>query len=321
MAKDLTSIRYGRLLDIMRLLESSSYVTHEQLYSTGEYSCLRTLQNDLRYLRETWGAEIRYDPKRRVYVLEHPGNFIVNLKITRHEAEVLTSGLKMASHFLPHLKEAARSLWRKIDTYIPRDISRESSHLAKMTTIAVPAAKVNPKVFDAILDAIRSRHAVEIRYKSPGKSARQWTVSPYDFYFRGSSWYLAACNHVFGSLNIYRAGRIQSVKASGEQYIRPEESGYSEEYISSAWYVTPGKAKHRIRVYVSEYLADSIRELNLHPTQRIEPCDDGGIILSAKVPNLEEAARWVMAGAPNVRVIEPEELREIVNDYCREIMT
>ena len=213
----------------MQLLEAKISVTRDELYRTGSYSSLRTLQNDLRYLRETWGAVISYDPKACRYILEESGSFIINLKITRKEAEALTCGLKTASHFLPHLKDPAKTLWKKIDAYIPRDISRESSHLAKMTTVAVPAAKIDPKIFDSLLDAMRSRRAVVIRYKSPGKEARKWVISPYDLYFRGSSWYLVGCNHVFRSLNIYRAGRIQSVRPSEEAYIKPEESGYSEE--------------------------------------------------------------------------------------------
>ena len=321
MPKDLTSIRYGRLLDIMKLLESASQVTHSDIFSAGEYSSNRTLQNDLRYLRETWEAEIRYDPKKKVYILDHPGSFIINLKITRREAEALTSGLKTTAHFLPHLEEAAKSLWKKLDAYIPRGISSEGANLARMTTIAVPAAKVNAEIFDSLLDAMRHNRAVNIRYKSPGKTARSWVISPYSLYFRGSSWYLAGCCHAFGSLAVYRAGRIQSVRpADNEAYISPEEAGYSEEYISSAWYVTPGKAKHRIRVYVSEYLAESLSEIELHPTQRTELCEDGGVILTAEVPSLEEAARWVMASAPGVKVIEPEELRNLVREYCTEVM-
>ena len=284
MAKDMTSIRYGRLTEIMQLLEEKTSVTREELYRAGEYSSRRTLQNDLRYLRETWGAVISYDPKTGRYILDEPGTFLINLKITRKEAEALTCGLKTASHFLPHLQEPA-------------------------------------KIFDSLLDAIRSRHAVIIRYKSPGKDARKWVISPYNLYFRGSSWYLVGCNHAFKSLNIYRAGRIQGVRPSDDAYIKPEESGYSEEYISSAWYVTPGKELHRIKLRVSGYIAESVRELEIHPTQKLEQCEDGGVILTAEVPSLEEAGRWVMAGAPGVSVLEPEGLREIVNDYCKQILT
>ena len=46
MAKDFTSIRYGRLTDIMQLLEAKISVTRDELYRTGSYSSLRTLQND-----------------------------------------------------------------------------------------------------------------------------------------------------------------------------------------------------------------------------------------------------------------------------------
>ncbi len=66
----------------------------EELEEAGEYSFTkkgtgyeqnRTLQNDIDFLRDL-GAEI----------------------------EALSAGLKMTSHFLPHMSEHAASLWEKI---------------------------------------------------------------------------------------------------------------------------------------------------------------------------------------------------------------
>ena len=321
MPKDMTSIRYARLSEIMKLLQSRLKVTHDELISRGQYSNNRTLQNDLRYLRETWGAEIRYDARKKIYVLDHAGTFVINLRITPQEIGALTSGLKIAGHFLPHMKEPAASLWEKLSAYVPHELITEGEALARMTTILSPVAKVNAENFNAILEAIREKRSVSIKYKSPNKNARRWTISPYDFYFRGISWYLIACNHKFKSLSIYRAGRIQKVTTSSESYINPDEAGYSDEYISSAWYVTPGPKRYKIKLKISEYLATSIRELAIHPTQEIHECDDGGIIFTAEVPDLDEVARWVMAGAPGVKVIEPEELRLKVRDFCCELLS
>ena len=320
MPRDMKSERHARLIALTEILESVQQASLDELCRMGKYSSARTVKEDISYLRRYHKAVIDYDFRSNVYIIKYPGDFIVDLNITRQEAGALMSGLKIASHFLPNMKTAAKSLRKKIDAYIPRDISRDGENLARMAVIAVPVAKVNPKYFDQLLDAMRHKYAVIIRYKSPGHDARKWAVSPYDFYFRGSSWYLAACNHVFRSLTVYRAGRISGVRPCGEEYISPAESGYSEEYISSAWYVTPGKARHKIRLHVSAYLAESLSEIELHPTQRIEEREDGSVILTAEVPSLEEAARWVMASAPGVRVIEPEELKDIVREYCRELL-
>ena len=64
-------------------------------YRAGEYSSNRTLQNELLYLRQTWGAVLSYDTKTGRYILDDPGTFLINLKMTRKEAEALSCGLNI----------------------------------------------------------------------------------------------------------------------------------------------------------------------------------------------------------------------------------
>ena len=59
-------------------------------------------------------------------------------------------------------------------------------------------------------------------------------------------------------------------------------------------------------------LAAIVADTKWHSTQEIEYKEDGSIILSATVPDLEEVARWAMSCAPHIEVMEPEELRKKV---------
>ncbi len=89
----------------------------------------------------------------------------------------------------------------------------------------------------------------------------------------------------------------------------------------SAWHVIPGDEKIPVKVRITEPLAQTFREVKWHPSQKVEECEEGGVILSAEVPNLYEFARWVMSGAPHVIVIEPDELKEIVRSFAEEILS
>ena len=75
-----------------------------------------------------------------------------------------------------------------------------------------------------------------------------------------------------------------------------------------------------VKIKLSGSLADFMREITWHPTQKIEELPDDDIILSAEVPYLDEAAHWGLAGAPNTKVIEPEELKPIVKDFAMKII-
>ena len=100
------------------------------------------------------------------------------------------------------------------------------------------------------------------------------------------------------------------------RYIPPEEGGFSAEYTASAWYVSPGTEKHRIRLRLSGRLSESVKLVKWHPSQDLEEHDDGSVILTAEVPHLDDVARWVLAGAPNAEVIEPPALKYIVRNLA-----
>lgn len=132
---------------------------------------------------------------------------------------------------------------------------------------------------------------------------------------------MVSCNRKYKNLGIHRVSRIISASFSDEKYILPEEAGFSEDYVLSAWHVMPGFKKIPIKVHITEPLAESFREIKWHQTQKIKNCSEGGIILTAEVPDLYEVARWVMSGAPHVEIIEPNELKEIVKEFAEEILS
>ena len=320
MPKDMTSVRHDRLSRIMALLQSRLIVSHDMLWATGEYKSERTLQNDLSYLRGTYGADIHYKFSERMYVLKHAGVFHINLKVTKEEVEALTAGLKMAAHFLPHLEKSSDSLWGKLGGYIPQEIVAWGSELGNSMAMATPLAPVRREVFAALLEAKHKRSAINIRYAAPNKEAKRWLLSPYGFYFRGNAWYMVSYNHKYQNVGIHRVSRIKSVSLATEPYIPPEKGGFTEDYISSAWHVIPGEELQPIKVHITEPLAETFQEIQWHPTQKIEESPEGGIILTAEVPNLHEVARWVLSGAPHIHVIEPDELKGLVRGFAEETL-
>ena len=329
MPKDMSSVRYKRLLRIIALLQSRRRVSREELEEIGQYTFEkkkkgyeqnRTLQNDLDFLRDE-GAEIIYDRHSKLYILEHDGPFIVNIKISKGEIEALSAGLKMASHFLPHLNDQAKNLWNKLSVYIPKDLTEAGNDLAKSTVIAIPVAPVKAEIFNLLIEAKYKKLAVNIRYVSPGKKGRQWILSPYDFYFRGNAWYMISYNHHHKVLSTHRISRIINASfAFDTEYVSPKNGGFSEDYVSTAWYIAPGTEKNFVKIRLFGNLADSMREIKWHPTQKIEELSDGSVILTAEVPYLDEVARWVLAGAPNAKVIEPEELKSIVREFAMKVI-
>ena len=205
---------------------------------------------------------------------------------------------------------------KKLAIYIPTKYTERGNDLAQSTVIAIPVAPVKDDIFNTLIEAKYKKSAIRIKYSSPDKEPREWILSPYDFYFRGNAWYMISFNHKHKALSIHRISRIIRAEFSSEKYVPAEEGGFSDDFTATAWHITPGHEKHFFKVQLFENLASSMLEIKWHPTQKTEKLPDGSVILTAEVPNLDEVAKWCLAGAPNVRIIEPEELKAKVKEFA-----
>ena len=109
--------------------------------------------------------------------------------------------------------------------------------------------------------------------------------------------------------------RIIRTRPSDDEYVLPETGGFTEDYVSTAWHVSPGKERHTVRIMLCGRMSEIMREVQLNPTQKVE-----GDVLTAEVPHLDEVARWVVSCCGDAVVLEPEELRVMVRNYAERIL-
>lgn len=297
MSKDMSSVRHARLSKFMALLQSKTKASHEEIFAEGQYPSERTFQNDLRYLRETYGAEISYDRANKLYVLEGTGSFKLDLSVSSEEAEALAAGLKLAAHIFPNLKDASDSLFKKILSVIPEKAVSRGADAAKAVCPALPSAEFDANIFKSLLDAKASRKAVHVRYSVPDKEPVQWLISPYEIYFKNGALRLAGYNHERKSLSLFNISRITGVSGARDGYIAPERAGLNSADLAGAINAVKGGEKRLIRLKAEAGgFADYIRNMKLKAGQKIENTQNGGIILTAEIPYIEELLKEAIAG-------------------------
>ena len=106
----------------------------------------------------------------------------------------------------------------------------------------------------------------------------------------------------------------------GERFIPPPEDYDPAVFRESSWYVKGGQLKYDITLEVHEPMASIVSETERHPTQRITRIDDERVELYACIPDLEEAARWILSCSPYVKVIRPAELKNIVCELAGKVI-
>lgn len=326
MGRDVSSIRIRRLLKLLTYLRKKGENGAEvpDIMNHCEYSGRRALQDDIRLLREEYRAEITYTrtfPPR--YCLKYEGELLLSLSLSINDISALSIGLGMASHFVPDFKNHCKELWHKIAGVVPDNFIVIGELLAGLTTMQLPVAGIKSWVFETVLEAIHEHEAIEIDYISPYKDRKIKThlLSPYDMFFKAHSWYMAAGEAGREEVFMFKLSRIQRIALrDDEEFIPPPKDYNPAIFRESSWYVKGGQLKYDITLEVREPMASIVSETIRHPTQRITRIDDETVELYACIPDLEEAARWILSCSPYVKVIRPAELRDIVRGLAEKVI-
>ncbi len=320
MPRDLSSVKLDRLNRLMRLLYSGRPVSKDAIMDVIGYASSRTFERDLAFLREAYDAEIRHDQTQGGYILEGRGTFILNFTLTEREILSLVSGLRMASHFLPHLAKDADDLWTKMRSSLPESLLEKGETLGRCSVVSLPVSRMDSRAFDLLVDAIGTRTNVRFSYRSPYGSERATTrvVSPWGVFFQSHAWYLWGSHPKTPKGVTYRISRIKTLHVWPDTPFSPPPEGMRiDDHASSGWYGYTGDADIPVEIEISPPLAEIVRETVWHPTQRFEDGEDGKTIMRAEVPDLGAVARWTMASAPYARAKSPEELVRRVGELAR----
>ncbi|WP_352425675.1 helix-turn-helix transcriptional regulator [Aminomonas paucivorans] len=322
MSRDLSSVRLARLHELMRLFHETPRPSRRHLLQRLGYQCDRTLERDLKLLREEFDAQIEYDPRYRTYSMKGRGRFLLRAELNDREVTLLAAGLGMAAHFLPHLARDGEVLWNKLKGLLPENLAAQGERLGRCAVVAQPVSALDPGVFEALLGAIANRQRVRFRYRSPygDKAFREQHADPWGVFFRAHAWYLWGRTVAHGNESTWRVGRIRSlVPLGGEDYVPPPGDECLASLAASAWYAAPGEGRHPVSVRIRPPLASVVSETRWHPSQVLVQQDDGAVVLAARVPDLDEVARWVLASAPCAEVLEPSALADRVRELALEV--
>ena len=319
MSKDISSLRIERLNKLVGLLRNGHGYSKSDLMKRFEYANPRTFERDLELLRYRFDVDIRNEGSSHLYRCYDMGQFILRLCLSEGEITALTAGLKMAEHFLPHIHEEAETLWSKIGHFLPQDLLEHGKALSNATVVSIPVSSLSPAIFQKLIDAINTHKSLKITYNSPyqNNETKERIIFPWGVYFQSHAWYLWAGSPEHEDGATWRISRVLSCEEIDTEWKSSPNGQTVEEYAGSAWFARPGKLQHKIKLHLFMPLASIVSETKWHPTQKIEQKEDGSIILTATVPDLEEIARWAMSCAPHIEVLEPYALRmEIAELGC-----
>lgn len=203
----------------------------------------------------------------------------------------------------------------------PRDALRSEADaeavLAGLGQVTRPGPTVGlkPAVTDAVIEALRGPFLLRVCYGAQGAEPR--VIEPHGMLL-GHRSYLVARQPARGEeiLN-FRMDRIQEAQVLNESFqLAP---GFSlENYAAMAFgvYQDPEQYGEVVWRFTPEAV-ERAAEFRFHPTQTVEPQDDGSLIVRFQAAGWLEMAWHLYQWGDKVEVLAPAGLRELVAGHQR----
>lgn len=202
----------------------------------------------------------------------------------------------------------------------PRDARRAETDaeamLEALGQVARPGPRIamDPEILDAVSDAIRGMTRLRVRYHTDTEPR---ILDPHGI-LMGERAYLVARDAAKGPMVVkFRFDRIHSAEPLPEP--AEIEDGFSiAHYAAQGFGVWHNPSQHAEVVWrFAPEAADHASGFRFHPHQKLEPQDDGSLIVRFEASGWLEMAWFLYKWGDRVEVIAPAGLRDLVADHRR----
>lgn len=282
---------------------------------------LRTIQRDLSYLRELledapWFDGSLLGPPRGPYSLPRGVYPYAPIQLSLHEARALLFGMRLLLHNTGGRDEDALTVLQKLAASFPGSVAEQAELLRELFDhrAVTKEEKDRQRILHDVTDAWAKSQTVELRYVAPGKNPRTLKFDPYLLTPGGSNaaTYLTGFSHYHNEVRTLVLSRVVRVTRTTQQFVPPPLADLAERMERSFGGVILGDEEHRVVLEFSPAAAVRAAESHPVPGRTIEQLPGGGLRMEMTLPSLLDFLSWVLGWGPDVRVVEPEELREQV---------
>ncbi len=229
--------------------------------------------------------------------------------------------------------EHARLLVMKVRNALPARLRDKLDLLAEVFGSAAVAAKdfsPHAATIDRLTNAIIERRRVRLRYHSlTDDKTKERLVEPYNLYFDpdGATLKLIGHDSLRGDVIPFSIDHVRELTVTDEHFARPDDfdlRSYLAEHCFNGIHGTP----IAVRLRAHGTTARIFRERVFHPSQRlIENLRGAGqgreetTTIEMRAARGRGLVRFILSWAPDVEVLEPDDLRREVAEAHRQSLT
>jgi len=307
-----------RLLKILQLVGKRPMTSKEMARELGVH--VRTFHRDRRRLEEA-GLPISSDGTG-YKLLVRPYLPAVHLKWDEGLALLCTVEGALETGVIPYRQSLENAL-HKIRSGIPPVVQQRIKEAAREIRVKqqpMVDMSAHKETFEMIWKGIQEQRVVRIDYMGlHDDEPVERTIEPLGIFHRWRAWYAVAHCRLRGEERTFRIDRVSRVELTRDRFVAPRSFDL-DTFLEDAWTVERGDVK-RVRVQFQDRAARLVKELTWHPSQQVEEDPSGHVIVSFDSSGLGEIAEWVMGYGDEARVLEPRELKDMICEHSRRILS
>jgi len=301
------SDKFFRLLKIYTIIAQKHYPSAGSLAENLGVN-ERTIYRDLFVINLV--DQVDYDQERKGYAFTH-GDSIKKPLLSDEELMTLFT----AGEAVSHLGEPFRENFQRLVEKMVISTARASPKGRPPIIIKVPDTArgvIVDRSLKIIAACLQDKRSIDITYKAHGaKEVTRRIVDPYGLIFHEGIWILIGFCRLRKEIRSFALDRIQDCRER-YLYFEPRSDFNLEEYLARSWGVIDGEevtVAVRFKPEVAEYIT---RKDRWHPSEVRKMLPDGGVELTFTVAGIYEIKKWIYSWIPNVTVVKPKILRDLV---------
>jgi predicted DNA-binding transcriptional regulator YafY len=223
--------------------------------------------------------------------------------------------LRLARSFLVPLE--GTSLLAELDALLDRNRPKKPAATPDGPEAPETPGARHARSLAAVDAAIAQRKKLRFRYRSAGQAEyRTRTVDPLMWRLVEEHVYLIAYEPELG-YRTFKVARMSHTERLDEDAAAHEVD--EDELFRGAVKIWSGPPVE-VEIRISPYAARLLPEYPLSREQEVQPLDDGGALLRAKVAGTKEVTRWVLHWGAHAEVLAPPALRHELREELRDAL-
>ncbi len=292
----------SRYLLIHKRLKAKPYSTYEQLlsYFDNQFDYLhmqddtlhvgfskRTLQRDLKEIRDIFGIDIEYSKSQKGYFISQNENENLNFQ-RMMEAFDMFNSLNRAQDLTPFI------------------------HLEKRR----PQGTDN---LYGLLHAIKNRLQIKCTYqKFWEEELSQRLLEPYALKEFKNRWYVLAKDNKDNNIKSFALDRLTNLEITNHTYQYPEDYSIEQNYRYCFGIISPnGEQPRDIILSFNPFQGKYIKTLPLHDTQQVLVDNDKELKINLKLCWTHDLVMELLSFGENMKVVEPKQLADEIKQAHR----